>query len=92
MINNPDQLTSDTDISANKTQATEAIDQSEKIEVELSNTYEDEIQPEAIEADSQDTVVTKSEASQATDLQQYQLARDREKRHIRPQQNMHTQT
>ena len=41
MINNPDQATSATDISTNKTQATEAIDQSEKIEVELSNTYED---------------------------------------------------
>ncbi|KAH9779244.1 hypothetical protein KPL71_007654 [Citrus sinensis] len=32
MINNPDQATSATDISTNKTQATEAIDQSEKIE------------------------------------------------------------
>ena len=84
MINNLDQVTYDTDISANKTQATEAIDQSEKIEVELSNTYEDEIQPEAIEVDYQDTVVTKNEASQATDLQQYQLVRDREKKHIRP--------
>ena len=92
MINNPDQVTSDTNISANTTQATEAIDQSEKIEVELSNTYEDKIQPEVIEVDSQDTVVTKSEASQATDLQQYQLAKDREKKHIRPQQNMHMQT
>ena len=55
MINNPDQVTSATDISASKTQATEEIDQGEKIEVELSNTYEDEIQPEAVEAESQIT-------------------------------------
>ncbi|KAH9762677.1 BED-type domain-containing protein [Citrus sinensis] len=54
MINNPDQVTSDTDISANKTQATKVIDQGETIEVEFSNTCEDEIQPEAVETESQD--------------------------------------
>ncbi|KAH9763605.1 hypothetical protein KPL70_001228 [Citrus sinensis] len=54
MINNLDQVTSAIDINTSDTQATVEIDQGEKIEVELSNAYEDKIQPEAIEAESQD--------------------------------------
>ena len=59
IINNPDQVTSCTDISTSDTQATIEIDQGDKIEVELSNTYEDEIQPEAVEVESQDAEVQK---------------------------------
>ncbi|KAH9651033.1 hypothetical protein KPL70_026595 [Citrus sinensis] len=84
MINNSDQATSANDISISDTQATIEIDQGEKIEVELSKDYEDKIQPEAVEAESQDAKVTEGEVPQATNLQQYQLARDREKRHTRP--------
>ena len=72
MINNLDQVTSAIDINTSDTQATVEIDQGEKIEVELSNAYEDKIQPEAIEAESQDAEVTEGEVPQATDLQQYQ--------------------
>ncbi|KAH9699128.1 hypothetical protein KPL71_024224 [Citrus sinensis] len=84
LINNSDQATPANDISTSDTQATTEIDQGGKIEVELSKDYEDEIQPEVVEAESQDAEVTKGEVPQATDLQQYQLARDREKRHTRP--------
>ena len=58
MINNSDQSTSANDITISDTQAITKIDQGEKIEVELSKAYEDEIQPEAVEAESQDAEVT----------------------------------
>ena len=53
----------------------------------MSKAYEDETQSEAIEAmeaESQDAEVTEGKVPQATDLQQYQLTRDRERRHTRP--------
>ncbi|KAH9723409.1 Integrase catalytic domain-containing protein [Citrus sinensis] len=58
MINNSDQATSTDDINTSDTQATIKTDQGEKIEVELSKDYEDKIQPEAVEAESQDAEVT----------------------------------
>ena len=70
MINNSDQATSVNDINTSDTQATTEIDQGEKIEVEMSKDYEDEIQPEAVEAESQDAEVTEGEVPQVTDLQQ----------------------
>ncbi|KAH9697399.1 hypothetical protein KPL71_023589 [Citrus sinensis] len=84
MINNSDQATSANDINTSDTQATIETEQGEKIEVELSKDYEDQIQPEAVEAETQDAEVTEGEVPQVTDLQQYQLARDRERRHTRP--------
>ena len=77
VINKSDQVTFDTDINANKTQTTKVIDQSAKIEVELSNAHEDKVQPYSTEDDSQDTLVKKDVAPQVIDLQQYQLARNR---------------
>ena len=77
VINKSNQVTSDTDINANKTQTTRVIDQSAKIKVELSNAHEDKVQPYSTKDDSQDTLVTKDAASQVIDLQQYQLASDR---------------
>ncbi|KAH9800568.1 hypothetical protein KPL71_000711 [Citrus sinensis] len=84
MINNSDQTTSTNDINTSDTQATIETEQGEKIEVELSKDYKDEIQQEAVEAESQDAEVTEGEVPQVTNLQQYQLARDRERRHTRP--------
>ncbi|KAH9762289.1 hypothetical protein KPL70_000762 [Citrus sinensis] len=84
MINNSDQATSANDINTSDTQATTETEQGEKIEVELSKDYEDQIQPEAVEAETQDAEVTEGEVPQVTDLQQYQLTRDRERRHTRP--------
>ncbi|KAK9185556.1 hypothetical protein WN943_025912 [Citrus x changshan-huyou] len=61
MINNSDQATSANDINTSDTQATTETEQGEKIEVELSKDYEDQIQPEAVEAETQDAEVTEGE-------------------------------
>ena len=69
VINKSDQVTSNTDINVNKTLTTGVINQGVNIEVELSSAHKDEVQPEAAEDDSQDTVVIEDAAPQVTDLQ-----------------------